>query len=133
MKFRPQEWIFQEGFLFFFFPFCSLMSHCPEQCLEHSRCSKNVCCMKPQFQSILDLFYFSRGKTKLAGGNKYISYMEATASRIPTPCNSGNIHWNLKISDCDLQPLIKASCNFLFHEETVYYRLDKNISMSTLF
>lgn len=90
--------------------------------------------MKPQFQSILDLlFYFSRGKKKLAGGNKYISYMEATASRIPTPCNSGNIHWNLKISDCDLQPLIKASCNFLFHEETVYYRLDKNISMSTLF
>ncbi len=51
---------------------------------------------------------------------KLISYMEAAASRIPTPCNSGNLHCNLKISDYDSQPLLKANCNFLFHEGIVH-------------
>lgn len=124
LKFRPLEWTVQ-GFLsfslFFSFLFCSLMSHCLEQCLEHSRCQKMFIAWKLQFQRILSLlFYFSRGKKKLAGGIKLISYMEAAASRIPTPCNSGNLHCNLKSSDYDSQPPLKANCNFLFHEGIVH-------------
>lgn len=108
------------SFLFFFL-FCSLMSPCLEQCLQHNRCSINVCCVRLQFQRILSLlFYFSRGKKKLPGGIKFISYVEAAASRIPTPCNSGNLHWNLKISDCDLQPPLEANCTFQFHEGIVH-------------
>lgn len=47
---------------------------------------------------------------------KSVSYMEA--SRIPTLCNGGKLHWNLQISGFNLQPLLpRPTSNYCFMKE----------------